>query len=424
MHDEQNVRVRVARRLRVLGPLRIGLLALLVAALVSVVVYRSWLDGQVRAAEVLSVTLKVPVLAWATRVVTDAPRARESVVAGVPTTVVRPGGGTHWPVLVFLNGVTARGRHQPDVERLARALARVGFLVLVPDPPGLARGEITEKTVAATIAVVRAAADRPDARGGRVGLVGVSVGGSLALLAGEDATLAGRVTIVAGIAPYTDLANVIRLATTGYILEDGRLVSYTAQSFLPLVIARSLVAELPRSSDRRALLTELLRLPDDARDPLALFRRLRPERLDPSVRALVELFANRDPSRFDQLYAALSPALRASVERLSPLAGAARLRAPVEIASAPHDKYFPLEETRALAPAAGHTHVRLTVTSTLHHAIPSLSLSDIADLFRFDGWVVRTLQTARSRRSPSASLQGRGERAGSSGDSAIPVRTR
>ena len=404
------VPARRGARLRALGPLRIGLLALLVAALVSGVVYRSWLDAQARATGVLAVTLKVPVLGWATRVVTDTPRAKDTVVAGVPTMVVRPGGGTRWPTIVFLNGVTARGRHHPDVQRLARGLARVGSLVrvsgppsgtsvekpVVPDPPGLARGEITEQTLAATVAVVRAAADRPDARGGRVGLIGVSVGGSLALLAAEDASLARRITIVAGIAPYSDLANTVRLATTGYTLENGRLLPYAAESFLPLVIARSLVGALPSSSDRSALLAQMLRLPDDAPNSLALFRRLRPERLDPSARALVELLANRDPSRFDRLYAALSPVLRASVERLSPLAGAARLRAPVEIASAPHDKYFPLGETRALARAARDTHVRLTVTSTLHHAIPSLSLSDIADLFRFDGWVVRMLLAARS----------------------------
>ena len=79
-------------------------------------------------------------------------------------------------------------------------------------------------------------------------------------------------------------------------------------------------------------------------------------------------------------------------ERLGP-----GLRAPVEIASAPHDKYFPLGETRALARAATHARVRLTVTSTLHHAVPSLSLSDVADLFRFDGWAVRSLRSLRSR---------------------------
>ncbi|HTS74509.1 MAG TPA: hypothetical protein VMG74_12445 [Gaiellaceae bacterium] len=371
-----------------LGRVRAALLALLLAALISGIVYRSWIDAQARTVGVLSLTGKVPVLAWATREVTDTPRVQDELVAGVPTTVYRPGGGSHWPTVVFLNGVTALGRHHPDVERLAGGLARVGFLVLVPDPPGLAEGEITERTLAATIAVVHAA-------GGRVGLVGVSVGASLGLLAAEEPSLANRVTLVAGIAPYVDLENVARLATTGATLENGHLVPYSAESFLPLVVARSLVAALPASSDRSRLLADLLRLHEGTPDPLALFRRLRAAEVAPSARALVELLANRDPARFDKLYAALSPALRAVLVRLSPLLGADRLRAPVEIASAPHDKYFPLAETQALALAATHTRVHLTVTSTLHHAIPSLSVSDIADLFRFDAWAVRSLHALR-----------------------------
>jgi hypothetical protein len=103
-------------------------------------------------------------------------------------------------------------------------------------------------------------------------------------------------------------------------------------------------------------------------------------------------------TRFDRLYAGLSPALRASIARLSPLAGATRLRASVEIASAPHESTSSLSETEALARAARHTRVRLTVTSTLDHAIPSLSLSDIADLFRFNGWAVRLMHALRANR--------------------------
>ena len=384
-----------ARRLGRLGPLRAGLLALLLGSLIAAIVYRSWIDAQARTVGVLALTGKVPVLAWTTRELTDTPHVQDGLVAGVPTTVYRPGAGSRWPALVFLNGVTARGRRHPDVERLAGALARVGFLVLVPDPPGLAEGEVTARTLAATTAVVRAAADRADAAGARVGLLGVSVGGSLGLLAAEEPSLADRVTLVAAIAPYTDLRNVARLATTGDTLEDGRLVPYATKSFLSLVAARSLVAALPPSDDRDRLLAELQRLHEGSPDPLALFRRLRPAQVAPSARALVELLANRDPARFDALYDALSPELRASIVHLSPLAGADRLRAPVQIASAPHDKYFPLAETQALARAARHARVSLTVTSTLHHAVPSLSLSDVADLFRFDGWAVRSLQALR-----------------------------
>jgi len=374
---------------------RAVLLVLLLAAVISGVLYRSWIDAQVRTVGVLALTGKIPVLAWTTRQLTDTPRIRDGLVADVPTTVYRPGGGNHWPALVFLNGITARGRHHPEVERLADALARVGFLVLVPDPPGLARGEITDRTLSATIGVVRAAADRRDAAGGQVGLVGVSIGASLSLLAAEQPSLANRITLVAGIAPYTDLENVVRLATTGYALEAGQLVRYATTSFLSLVIGRSLVAALPESGERSRLLADLLRLHEGSPDPLALFRRLDPDQVAVPARPVVRLLANRDPARFDRLYAALPPDFRASIVLLSPLAGAARLHAPVEIASAPQDKYFPLGETRALARAARHSRVSLTVTSTLHHAVPHFSLSDLADLFRFDGWAVRSLRGLR-----------------------------
>ena len=110
--------------------------------------------------------------------VTADPEPVELDIAGVPTTVMRAGLGRK-PALVFVNGVTARGRHHPDVRALASALARAGFLVLVPDPRGLARGELTERTLDDTVAVARAAAERPDATGS-VALVGVSAGTSLA----------------------------------------------------------------------------------------------------------------------------------------------------------------------------------------------------------------------------------------------------
>src|SRR5262249_1644449 len=44
----------------------------------------------------------------------------------------------------------------------------------------------------------------------------------------------------------------------------------TAASFMPLVIARSLVASLPESRDRSLLLAELLQLHEGSPDPLAL----------------------------------------------------------------------------------------------------------------------------------------------------------
>ena len=343
---------------------------------------------------VVSAAARIPAITPVSRWVTAEPVVEEAVLGGVPASVYRAGRDRRRPALVFFNGVTARGRHHPDVQRLAQALARVGFLVAVPDPPGLAGGWIDGNTLGSAAAAARAVADRPDARGGRVGLLGVSIGTTLALIAAEDAQLAARVTVVAGIAPYVDFVNGVRLATTGHSLEAGRLVPFRPAGFLGLVVARSLTAALPPSAARAALVAELELVPDDAPDPLARFRSAR-EPEDEGARALAALLGNRDPERFDGLYAALPAALRQEIARLSPLDRAAALRAPVELATAPNDKYLPAAEALALAAAATGTRVRLTVTSALSHADPRLRWREAGDALRFDGWVVRTIAAAR-----------------------------
>ncbi len=365
------------------------------AALVAIVfglTYRSWIEAQYRAALVLSVALDAPVISWLARAVSEEPRRSEQRVAGVPTTVLLPAGEGPWPTIVFLNGVTRRGRRHPTVRRLAEGLARAGYRVLVPDPPGLAVGEITPRTVRASIAVSLQAARSRQARRGRVALLGVSAGGSLGLLAAEAPALAGRVTVVGGIAPYTDLREVMLLATTGYHRQGGRLVRYEAKPFMALVIARSLVAALPPGVDRAVLLDRLRGVADDDRRPLHVLRRPLAVPLGREARALLLLLRNRDPGRFDRLFSALSARQRAGIRRLSPLYRARFLRAPLELVTAPHDKYFPPDESRLLVRRAPRA--RLTVTTTLGHAVPRLSVDDLAGLLRLNGVIVRALHAA------------------------------
>lgn len=380
------------RLLRISRPGCLLAAALVAACVWAAVAHRSWISAQARAVVVVATTLETPVLTWAVERLTEQRRLDEVAVAGSPTTLVRPAGDGPWPAIVFVNGATRFGRHHPEVRDLARGLGRAGYLVLVPDLPGLRAGEISVRTERATVAVARAALARPDAEGGRVALVGVSVGATLALLAAENEALADRISLVAGIAPYTSLENVLRLATTRTYPSGGRLVSYVASPFVALVVARSLAVSLPPGPDRRHLLAKTRAIDDDSPDPLAEFRSGEIAAASPAGRAVVALLANRDPRRFDELYATLPEELRAVIERLSPIAWASRLRAPVELASAPHDRYFPVDESHALARRAPT--VRVTVTAAFGHAVPRPSLRDPGDLFRFDLWAVRSLRAA------------------------------
>jgi pimeloyl-ACP methyl ester carboxylesterase len=273
-----------------------------------------------------------------------------------------------------VNGATRRGRHHPKVQRLAQGLARSGFLVVVPDLPGLRLGAITPATRAATIRAARATADRDDVRDGEIALNGVSVGATLALLAAESPALEGRVTIVGGQAPWVDLEKAIRLALTGEY--DGE--PYEIDPYVRLAMARSLAAWVGSP-----LLERLEAVDDNDPQPLAGLRGDDP---------LVPFLQNRSPARFDELYARLPEQAKANIRLFSPIHDAERLDMPVELATAPHDKYFPPGESHALARAAPN--VNVTVTSTLDHAVPKLSLGDIGDLGAFDAFMVRYLRTA------------------------------
>ena len=370
-----------------LKPWRLAVLVLSLVVSVLVVAASDQVDAQADAVIVLATTLETPVLERITSAVTDEPEVLETSVAGVPATVARPGGGGGSPTLVVVNGAAERGRRDPVLQRLARGLARAGYVVFVPDLPGLARGELSEETVQATIDVAREA-------GERVGLVGVSVGTSLALVAAADEALAGRVSVVTGTAPYADLSNLVRLATTGYYRDGDLLVPYETDPFLAVAVARSITRALPPGPERERMLARVEELDDDADDPLAPLRALPRETLQPEARRLVELLANEDPRRFDELYGAAPEELRTIVERLSPLSGADRVTAQVELATAPDDQYVPLAEPRSFIRAAPNA--RLTITRTLEHAVPEPSAGSFRELLRFNGWVVRSLRAAAS----------------------------
>ena len=381
------------------------LVAFSVAVLVGLIFFnRTTISAQARAVVVLPSLMDTPVLAPAVAGLTGEPVLEDEIVVGVPTVVARPAGEGPWPALVFGNGAVPPGRREPDVRRLAQGLARAGYVVYVPDVSGLRDGEITGRTVAETVDVARAAAESPDTRDGLIGFVGVSVGASLVLLAAQDPELADRISGVSVVAPYADLKEVLRLATTGTYRGDGKSFRYATPDYLRLVAARSLVSLLPPGEDRESLLKLIPEIDhyypssEDSEDPLIAlpaFGIVNSGNLRPETERVLDLLTNQDPERFDALYAALPSRMRAEIERLSPAAEAKRLRAPVEIASAPRDVYFPLAEQRELARNAPENLVRVTVTAALSHANLEPSFNDTRALLRLNGFVVRSLRETR-----------------------------
>ena len=158
-----------------------------------------------RAARVLARTLDLP----GTRR-SPGPEADDGALGAWPAVTVRPGSAPPWPAVMFVNGATPDGRAHPGVRRFAASLARAGYIVFIPELPGVAAGELSLPTLAASVECAVRAAGSAETRDGRIGLVGVSVGGTLALLTAATPDLSARITVVACIAPFTAVSSGVR----------------------------------------------------------------------------------------------------------------------------------------------------------------------------------------------------------------------
>ena len=382
---------KVFRRRRRLA-VSLAVLAVLVGVLL---VSWSWVDAQARAVVVVSTVLDAPVLTPATEAVSGEPRfSEEAAVAGNPALVARPAGEGPWPAVFFVNGTVPQGRKLPEARRLAEGFARAGYLVVLPDLPGLMEDRITPETVDETAEVARAVSGRADAAGGEVSMVGISTGATLALLAAERPGAGDRVSLVAGVATYSDIRTILNVATTDrYERSDGSFVRHEADPFLSYVVARSMIAALPPGRNRQTLSAEMEAIGRKDPNPLGGLRLRGTDDLGPAAAAVVALLANRDPARFDRLYSDLPDGVRADLETFSPLAGTERIEAPVEVATGPHDKYFPASESHNLDAIAPD--LRVTVTPAIDHAELQVSPQDATAFAGFDAFVVRALREAR-----------------------------
>ncbi len=174
------------------------------------------------------------------------------------------------------------------------------------------------------------------------------------------------------------------------------MVRYEAEPFLSYVSARSLISALPSGESRQTLLAELDRVGRLDPEPLAGLRDLPSEdleRFSPEAQSVVELLANENPERFDELYGGLPKGVRSDLEELSPVARGGTIEAPVELVSGPRDRYFPVSESYEILRLAPQG--RVTVTAVLDHAELRFSLAEIPGFWKMNLFVLRSLREAR-----------------------------
>jgi dienelactone hydrolase len=249
--------------------------------------------------------------------------------------------------IVLVPGVHHLGIDEPRLVRFARAVAGSGVLVLTPEVAALTDYRIEGASVADIGEAAHALRERT---GARVGLMGMSFAGGLALLAAADPRFAPDVAFVVAVGAHDDLARVLRFFATDEIPRpDGSVLHLAAHPYGPLVLVYDRIEDFFPAADVPV-----------ARDALRLWlweekdaARAKAEGLSPESRAKIGAL-------FDGKIASIAPELVAEID-----AHAAAMRS-----ASPHERLGALRAPVFLLHGAGDSVIPATETLWLAHDVP------------------------------------------------------
>ena len=281
------------------------------------------------------------------------------------------------PPIMLLPGAAPLGKDDPRAVRLARSLARAGRAVFIPDLTLYERRFDTEDLDRIVRAVL--ALEEHAAVSGQVVLLGISYGGSFALVAAADERLRGRLAQVATFGAYWDLVGVIQAVTSGTSLVGRIRFPWEGHPAARAILEEAIVALIPEP---------------ERRDLRAALAQADPSGLPADARAIFALLRNEDPERTAQLAAAVPTPLRDILEDFSPGEVQERLEVPVVALHSTNDPAVPYGELIRLRAALPEART-LTVNSFRHVDPTSPSsggwpalVADAWDAWRFTSWIL------------------------------------
>jgi pimeloyl-ACP methyl ester carboxylesterase len=304
--------------------------------------------------------------------------------------------GTSRQTVLLVTGLHPAGIDEPRLVNLSRRLAEANVTVVTPEIPELSRFEVvpavTDRIEDAALWLATRSGLAPT---GRIGLMGVSFSGGLAIVAAGRASIRNRLLYVLSFGGHDDLARVLEYFCTG-VERDGRSVAAAAPHDYGVALVLLNVAErlvppeqlVPlRDAVRRFLWASYLDRfdkPQAAREFAAL-RDLARALPEPSA-TLLHYVNDRDVAH-------LGPRLRPYVgfyvdqPALSP-ARSPVPSAPVYLLHGRDDNVIPAGESEHLADRLrGLVPIHLLVTNLISHADADqpAHVSDVFQLAHFWG---------------------------------------
>jgi dienelactone hydrolase len=272
-----------------------------------------------------------------------------------------PGWGSLHPAVMLVNGATDKGNDDPETRRLGEALARAGYMVMLPEFPFIKAGRLERDATAILDAAFARATLRPEAKGMPVGAFGFSVGGGMLLAAASRPGALSSASYIGALGAYFDLDTYLASVLSLTQRRNGAAEPWDADAEVRLRLPVAAAEALADANDRARITAELRatggRLSGEP-----------PSGLQSESAVLWRALAATDFDIARERLEQLPVSLREVFDSLSPRTTWSSLRPPVFWLHDVGDRFEPVSEAETAAAIAHAGPTRFQRTALLSHA--------------------------------------------------------
>lgn len=265
--------------------------------------------------------------------------------------------------LVIGHGVHYKGIEEPRLVRFSSELANAGAVVLTPELADLADYRVTRSGADVLGESVRMLSQRCPA-GSKVGLLGFSFAGGLALLAALDAGVSERLAYVASVGGYHDLRRVLAFLLTDTVQTLHGPTERRAHEYGLVVLLYEYLPSFVPEEDL-PYMRQAIRawLEEDRSRAWAFASRATSERSERVFTAV----ATRETQSIRELMSRVLSAESDTLRTLSPAGRLDEIHVPVYLLHGTGDSVIPPEETAWADKELGERPHRALITPLIEH---------------------------------------------------------
>ncbi len=299
-----------------------------------------------------------------------------------------PQGIANAPGMLVVHGVHHLGIDEPRLVAFARALASSGIQVLTPELPALADYHVDPHSIDLIGASAR---DFAQTLGHKVGILGISFGGGLSLMAAANPHYECYIRFVVSVGAHDDLERVSQFFVANQILRpDGSTLHMAAHEYGPLVLIYSHVEDFFPATDvdaaREALRLLLWEKVDESRKAA--------EKLSPASRARMELLYNHHVESISDDIQRVLIQHHADMAAVSPHDHLQSLEVPVLILHGSADNVIPPTELLWLEHDVPPADLKEALTSPVLSHVSMEGKPTLGDNFRLVHFMAKMLELA------------------------------